>query len=66
MGGSDLYALGLPVLLFQQSVDEDILLLVFRFWVFKSATPPNAHPFAEFIYFLGTKHKTNKQQKKNI
>lgn len=27
VGGSDLYALSLPVLLFQRSVDEDILLL---------------------------------------
>lgn len=26
VGGSDLYALGLPVLLLQRSVDEDILL----------------------------------------
>lgn len=28
VGGSDLYAFGLPVLLFQRSVDEDILLLL--------------------------------------
>lgn len=53
MGGSDLYALALTVLLFQTSVDEDILL-----WMDNSFTLPIAHPLArplEFIHLLGTK-----------
>lgn len=58
---SDLYALGLPVLLFQRFVDEDILLLsdcgLWGLWMDNATTPPNAHPFSESIDFIGTQHK---------
>lgn len=60
VGVSDLYALGLPVLLFQRFVDEDILLLLdcglWGLWMDNATTPPNAHPFSEPIDFIGTQH----------
>lgn len=56
VGGSDLYAFGLPVLLYQRSVNEDIFIIVrSSLWVYgwtNSSTPPNGHPFAEYIDFL--------------
>lgn len=60
MGGSDLYALSLHVLLFSRSVDETFCYcktMGLGLWMDNSSSPPNAHPFAVFSDFVCTEHK---------